>query len=575
MTLKPARLQWAEDGALRSVDYDDIYFQAQRGPEESGYTFLEKNRLRERFSALPGGAFRIAELGFGTGLNFLLTAALWARSAPAAANLTYVSVEKHPVEAHDLRRVYAAWPELAPFCEPLLMQYPPLIAGFHTLFFREHNIRLMLLFGDVAEVLPQLTGRFDAWYLDGFSPAKNPAMWEENIFLRIADRTARGGTLSTFSAAGTVRRGLQAAGFTVEKTEGFGVKRDMTVATLNSAASSPPSEIKNIAVLGAGIAGASAAFALAHKGFDVTVIERREKAAAETSGNPLAVVYPKMTIDPSPFGAFHQHGFCFTRALAIALRLPSWNPCGVLRLDISEEDARRHGILGSQGYPADYLRYDGGLLQASAGTLSPPEFCHALLDHAKIAMRYSTTVESLKELDGYDAVVIALGPGCKVFQPAAQAPLQSLRGQVTFLKETPVSKKITQVICHEGVIAPALDGIHTIGATFQREEPAEVLLRDGDNRENMQKLEKNIPGFGFAETDIAGGRAGYRITTRDKLPVIGAFPGANHVYCSTAFGAHGMTGAPLAGEIVACLVAGDSLPVPENLTRYLAPKRLL
>ncbi len=571
MTLKPARLQWSDEGSLRSLDYGDIFFQPGLGPEESRHVFLEKNRLPARFSAPPENRFRIAELGFGTGLNFLLTAALWSKTAPKSAQLTYVSIEKHPLQVADLRQVYKAWPELKAHAAPLLAQYPPLIAGFHTLFFLHERIRLLLLFGDVADVLPQLTGRFDAWYLDGFSPAKNPAMWEEKVLSLIAARTEKEGTLSTFSSAGAVRRGLQSAGFTVEKTGGFGAKRDMTVATLLTPP--PPScqKKKNVAVLGAGIAGASVAFALAQKGFDVTVIDRQQQAAAETSGNPLGVVYPRLTIDPSPHGAFYQHGFCFTRTLAAALHLPSWNPCSVVHLDINDEETRRHRILGAQGYPADYLHYKSGLHQSLAGCLSPPEFCRMLLDHPKITTCYATPVAALDALDAYDAVVVALGSGCKTFLPTAQLPLQSLRGQITYLKATPLSEKITQVFCYDGFIAPAIDGLHTIGATFQREEPATPDLRDADQRDNLQKLDQNFPGLGFAPSDIAGGRAGYRITTPDKLPVIGA--DSDRVYISTAFGAHGLTAAPLAGEIIACLMSGDPLPVPQNLMKYLVPKR--
>jgi tRNA 5-methylaminomethyl-2-thiouridine biosynthesis bifunctional protein len=528
LTLKPAHLQWSDDGALRSLDFDDIYFQPQRGLAEKYYVFPGKNHLPQRFAAPPENNFRIAELGFGSGLNFLLTARLWGETAPETARLTYVSIEKHPIPAADLGRIFSFWPELQGYAAPLLAQYPPPLEGFHSLFFPGQRIRLMLLFGDVADTLPELTGSFDAWYLDGFSPAKNPAMWEEKIFPLIAARTVPGGTLSTFSSAGAVRRGLESVGFSVEKTEGFGVKRDMTVAKMPGAGARREQK-KNVVVLGAGIAGASVAYALAQKGCDVTLVDRRAGPAQETSGNPDGVLYSKLTVDPSPFGLFHQHGFCFARNLSVALKLQSWDPCGVVHLDLTEEGARRHRALADTGrWPEEFLSYGdtgagNGLSLPLAGHLSPPELCRALTDHPNIRALFSTEASSL-EWPGHDAVVVALNWGAKNFPETGWLPLSSLRGQYSFLRATPQSEKITRLICHEGHISPAVNGIHYAGATFQREEPAAPELRDSDHRENLFYLNKNIPGLGFSEASVIGGCAGYRISTPDRLPLIGACP---------------------------------------------------
>ncbi len=602
MALKPAHLQWSDGSTLRSVDFDDIYFQPQQGPEESYYVFLEQNRLPQRFAAAPAEGMRIAELGFGSGLNFLLTAQLWHKHQPVAP-LLYVSIEKHPIPVDDLRRIFAFWPELREYAAPLLEQYPPLVEGFHHLRFLDNKIHLMLCFGDVAEVLPELTGTFDAWYLDGFSPAKNPAMWEEKLFPLIAARTKPGGTLTTFSSAGAVRRGLQAAGFTVEKTAGFGCKRDMTAAKMPATAWHHPSPQKRVVVLGAGLAGASVAFACAQKGLDVTVIDRQSGAAQETSGNPVSVVYPKLTIDKSPLGIFYQHGFCFTRALAAALKLPSWNPCGVINLNTCDEDERRHQTLAASGdWPEEYMVYEEteagmGLRLPLAGYLSPPELCRRMLDHPKIKTVFSTEVSALETLD-YDAVVLALGNNTKIFPVTAWLPLHSRRGQMTYLKATPQSEKVTRIICHEGGISPPVNGIHYAGATFQHEEPGLPDLRDCDHREMLARLNKYNPELGFTAADVVGGRAGYRATTPDHMPIIGPCPdyaafmeifaglriGKNtategkfvdRLYIATGFGGQGLPGAPLAGEIVACQISGDPLPVPASLMPYLAPERFI
>ncbi len=606
MALKPACLQWSDGNALRSSDFGDIYFQPQLGPAESYYVFLEKNRLPERFAASGAGGMQIAELGFGTGLNFMLTAQLWDKVS-LAGELLYVSIEKHPILPADLKRIFSFWPELQEYAEPLLAQYPLLMEGFYHLHFPDKRIRLMLCFGDVTDVLPEIRGTFDAWYLARFSPAKNPAMWEEKLFPLIAARTKGSGTLATFSSAGAVRRGLEGAGFAVEKTKGFGVTRDMTVAFLPPL---PPGEgrgeglsiqrQKKIVVLGAGLAGASAAFACAQKGYDVTVIDRQLTAAQETSGNPVGVIYPKLTADRSPMGAFFQHGFFYTRHLVTALKLPSWNPCGITQLNVSDEMAARHQVLAARGFwPEEFMTYDekAGMRFPLAGCLSPPELCRRLLDHPKIKTSYSREVPSLDELEG-DVVIVASGYNTKSFRETAWLPLVSVRGQVTYLKENAQSKNLTQVICHDGALSPAINGIHYAGATFHREEPAAPVLRDEDHLENLSKLNKFIPQMGFTAADVTGGRTGYRTSTPDHLPVVGLCPDypaftevspsqrpgrgkklegkfLERIYLATGFGGQGLSGAPLAGEIIASLIAGDPLPVPESLMPYIAPERFI
>ena len=596
MALKPARLQWSEDGALRSADFGDIYFQTQQGPAESYYVFLEKNNLPERLAASGTGGMQIAELGFGTGLNFLLTAQLW-HKAKAQDELLYVSIEKHPILPADLKRIFSFWPELQEYAAPLLEQYPPLLEGFYHLHFPAINVRLMLCLGDAAEALPEITGRFDAWYLDGFSPAKNPEMWEEKLFPLIAARTKAGGTLATFSSAGAVRRALEAAGFAVEKIKGFGVKRDMTVARMPASPVSA-AHSKKITVLGAGLAGASAAFACAQKGYEVTVIDRQPAAAQETSGNPVGVLYPKLTADRSPMGVFFQHGFFYTRHLATALKLPSWNPCGIFEMNISGEEAERNKALAASGYwPEDFMTYDQGLHFPLAGYLSPPGLCRRLLDHPKIKTVYSKEIPSLEAVEG-DAIIVALGYNTKNFSETSWLPLVSVRGQMTYLIENAQSKNITQVICHDGAISPAVNGLHYAGATFQREEPTVPQPRDEDHAENLQKLNKYVPQFGFTAADISGGRVGYRTSMPDHLPAVGLCPdyplftqtfpthhpgrgkkveGKFHerIYLSTGFGGQGLSGAPLAGEIIACQIAEEPLPVPKSLMPYIAPERFI
>ncbi len=244
-----------------------------------------------------------------------------------------------------------------------------------------------------------------------------------------------------------------------------------------------------------------------------------------------------------------------------------------------------------------------GLSQAFGGYISPPEFCRSLLNHPHITTRYSTSVTALEEIED-EVIVIALNNGSKSFRQTAWLPLQSLRGQMSWIKETQASQNLQHVFCHEGYITPAIDGVHYIGATFQREAAGNFDLRAEDQQENFDTLNSHLSSLGFKIEDMQGGRTGYRATTPDKLPVIGACPDygvfvqsyqegykgqyrANfsfprldgrrdaEIYISAGFGAYGTTGAPLAGEMVASLIAGEPVPVPERLAAALAPERFI
>lgn len=222
-----ATVDW-EANAPRSLFFDDIYFSG-RGADETRHVFLDGNDLERR---LAGAArFTIGELGFGTGLNFLSACALWRRVRRPGATLHFLSVEKFPLSPDDLRRAGAAWPEYSDGADALASAYPPPVGGWHQLRF-DGGVTLTLGFGEAADLLPRCEAAVDAWFLDGFSPAKNPDMWGEAVLRAVARLSAPGATTATFTVAGAVRRGLEAAGFATEKRAGYGRKREMLTAFL-------------------------------------------------------------------------------------------------------------------------------------------------------------------------------------------------------------------------------------------------------------------------------------------------------------------------------------------------------
>lgn len=206
-------IDW-RDGVPVARRFDDPYYSLENGPEETRHVFLAGNDLPGRFT----GDFTVAELGFGTGLNFLVTLEAW-RAAGAPGHLTYVGFEAFPLSPEDRRRALGAFPELASLAGALEGETVP-------------GVTLVLREGDARETLPTWRGQADAWFLDGFAPARNPELWEAELIAEVARHTLPGGTAATYTAAGHVRRALAAAGFDVERVPGYGRKRHMTRARL-------------------------------------------------------------------------------------------------------------------------------------------------------------------------------------------------------------------------------------------------------------------------------------------------------------------------------------------------------
>ncbi len=254
-SIKQAVIHWDKKGTPISDYFDDVYFSSQNGYEETRYVFLTQNNLPARFESHASSHFVIAETGFGTGLNFLATWQLFEqflKKHPKAClqALHFISFEKYPLTLSDLKKVQAAWPSLAPFSDALCAQYPSTkhsftAPGLHSLFFAKGKVRLDLWFGDINHTLKALykkrltekedkrksdkneQGLIDCWYLDGFTPSKNPSMWTQPLFDHMAMLANIDCQLATFTSAGFVRRGLISAGFSIEKVPGFGYKREM------------------------------------------------------------------------------------------------------------------------------------------------------------------------------------------------------------------------------------------------------------------------------------------------------------------------------------------------------------
>ena len=213
-----AKIAWREGGVPVSERFDDPYFSIRDGLAETRHVFLDGNDLPDRFA----DGFHIAELGFGTGLNMLATCLAW-QAAGVPGQLHFTSFEAFPMDADDIARALTAFPEVAGVAAPFLDQWT---RGARRIVLDRMAVEVII--GDARATLPAWAGRADAWFLDGFSPAKNPELWAEGLMAEVAAHTVPGGSFATYTAAGFVRRGLQAAGFRVERRAGHAGKRHMS-----------------------------------------------------------------------------------------------------------------------------------------------------------------------------------------------------------------------------------------------------------------------------------------------------------------------------------------------------------
>lgn len=557
-------LSWAEDGTPRSGVFGDVYFSVGDGMAESRYVFLDGAGLPQAWQGRD--RWTVAETGFGTGLNFLLTWQAWRADPQRCGHLSYCSVEGFPLRQDDLRRALALFPALSGLAEELIRQWPAPVPGVHSLNFDGGRVRLLLLFGPVLPMLSGLMARVDTWFLDGFAPSKNPDMWAAPVLHRVAALSAPGARLATFTAAGQVRRDLQAFGFTVQRRKGFGYKRECLSAVLEA----PPEQKSGlpwlalppalppgarIAVIGAGVAGCAAARALRRAGFDPLLVDRHGQEGREGSGNPCGLLKPRVTLDGGVHARFYGASFRHMKRLLGDLgEAVAFFP-GILTVAREQADEDHLKALAATlpediGYWVDAAQAAdltglygsrGGLWMPDAGALHPPAVCTALRGDIPLI---TADVNGLTLVDGgwrleaegiaaglaagpvFDAVVLAAGAITPLLWPQAELPIRSNRGQITMISDA--GDLPAGALSFGGYLSPraALPGLRVLGATYDRwgdpRRPGWDGTTDADDARNMQVAEDKVPlAVPWAGRPVVASRSSLRATIADHMPVVG------------------------------------------------------
>ncbi len=542
------RITW-RDEIPYNTDYEDVYYSTENGLEESRHVYLDGINLAE-LAERKGSLVRIGELGFGAGLNFLATAQQWL-SCPDAPVLHYISIEKYPLSVADMQRAHQKFPQIADLSIRLSKCLSTRLSGLQRVWFAR-NILLDVWFGDVAEVLPQLNNAIDAWYLDGFSPKTNPEMFNAEICQHLARLSVPNARVATFSVAGMVRRNLAEVGFEVAKVPGFGRKGQCLQARYNPQKTYFSKQAKqNIAIIGAGIAGASCAEQSLRLGHRVSVFSASANYASEV---PIAAVAPRLSANPTPRG--RDIARCFAYAVPYyqqypeaiisvgALKVPSaafslerlrsactgWNGLGDHAARMCSPDQARtlSGVI--MDTEVQYL--------PSALSLDTAKLLAILLQGAErinaniTSFLYNNSGWQLSDAEGkvysgFDAVIIAAGAGIRSLMPELAATTQIKTGEIQYYQSATAPK-----------IALGGWGSHLLPGN------SGFWLGKPKNAENIL-AHWNIQG------DAQQDWHAEKLSIRGHWPLCGAVAGQEGLYVLAGAGGHGYTLMPLLASDIA------------------------
>ena len=578
MTITNANIRFNENGTPYATEFEDLYFSDAQGIDETTHVFVNNNKLLTRWKDWQEQLFVIAETGFGTGLNVLVTMLYFDKFIQQVDNpefrLHFISIEKFPISHADLAQALSLYPQLQQYSQPLLEQYPIPVEGCHRLTFLGGKVILDLWLGDVHEVLAKIEntpqGLIDTWFLDGFAPSKNPEMWTQGLFENMALLAKDQCHFATFTAAGHVKRGLREAGFKVEKQPGHGRKRDMLAGSINKSADNLsrlpyfariPATINRkpkIAIIGGGLSGANCAYALSKRGLQATLYCHDSALAQGASGNAQGGFYPQLNAEAGHASQVHALAFNYASKLYKQLLIQgihySHQWCGTLQVAFNEKVASRYRkLIQNQTWPGSLIHWVDaqqatqlakvdlpypGLYIPQGGWINPPELVSGLVNAADSRIEINKHLTALERINGVwhlnwqdggqsnaDIVIMATGSDSADCQQMSQLPFRLVRGQVEAINSQNELAKLSTVLCHKGYLTPAWQGSHAMGSTYIKDD------RNCDYRLSEQQTNLAMHQQALTKCDwIAdiqstnNGRAAIRCSTPDHLPMVGAVP---------------------------------------------------
>ena len=584
---------------IYSKSYNDIYFDKLNGPQETEHVYLNTNNLTKKFKNKQ--KFVIAEIGFGTGLNFILTWKLWKENRKTNGSLTYISFENAPLSKKDIERVYKKFKKLDGYSRFLLKNIPERCKSTHRIFIKADNINLILIYDDITSLI-NFNFKADTWFLDGFSPKKNPLVWTDKLFKQLYNFTNLDGSLSTFSVAGHIRRGLLKAGFKVSKVSGYGNKKEISYAIKKDLISSNQykfsceKKIGPVAIIGSGISGASLAYALRKRNIECFIIDKSYKLANGASGNKLALQMPKLTMDDSPYGLLSLEAFLYSRKIAKNLNaIPRSD--GLVLIPSRDRDIIKFKKLLENNWPLDLLNnnYDklnslkfiNHIYMKSSGIVDNSKFIQNLIKDVEFISKFD--VKKITSKDGLNIIIDKFGNrlksktviwanGFEMTNLNQNLPINPISGQVTYLKANELSSNLKINFSYGHHFSQAFKGYHQIGASFNRN--ANTCFREIDQNTNINSIPEFLRKNIYYNINESGHRVSVRASTKDRMPFFGDLntltgKKSNNIYILGGMGAWGFVYAPFYAELLVTKIINDQLVINSKLEKLLTIERLL
>lgn len=593
--IQPAAIEWRNNQPY-STEFNDIYFSTQNGLKESHHVFIEGNQLETDWLNKPQKHFYLGELGFGSGLNFFTSASLWQKTIALSPDqqhkhLHYISIEKRPFTFDDFEQASKLWPCFSTISKNLLDYYPSLTYGRHQIQFDSLNITLTLFYMPVEEALPDLITEsqrqqnklsFDHWFLDGFAPSKNEAMWTETTCKNIAKLSKPGTRLATFSVAAAVKTPLKQAGFQIKKRHGIGLKREVLAAVYpNPADITPVNKANNkctsntgfinlkykqpwfnisrsktnnkIAIIGAGIAGCATAYSLCRQGLTVELFDTENGIANKASGAAAGIFHPQLTPDMGINSQFQWHAYLYLLRFLSGLCASEKEDIiickGVDRLLKSASIKQQLLSLSRSLHLTQWITdkktdiaSKRGVFFPQAAALDIAKFCQLLLNKIpdnQLKLHNNCEVKSLEQYKKswffdinekrhqFEQVVYCGGAQSILLPELIPYPTRISRGQTCQLTHAALQDKLKTAICEKSYLVPNKNNatLH-LGTTFEDFVDNKLNLQSQLTiLNNVSKLlnELNLPFHDKQHQSFLplAGSFGYRLHAQDRLPIIG------------------------------------------------------
>ena len=607
---------------LRSNRFDDIYASSLDPVGESEHVFLNGNQLQKRWREAPteSSHFHIGELGFGTGLNFLLAWKLWVETKdknPGWQCLFYSGFEAFPLSAILLQRAHQSWFQqagaaytaLCPYSERLLSQYQDMMIGVHRLAL-DSSVILDLHIDDATTALAQRTKNsrtMNAWFLDGFSPDRNPELWKPELFALLAKHSTAETTIATYTSAGHVRRSLNEVGLPVKRTKGWKLKRHILSSPRkpgchsgSKSSASNPGEGQKAIVLGAGLAGSTIAHSLADRGWQVTIMDPAPDFGAGASGIPQLALRLRLFNSASAAAQIYLQAYLFTYRWLVKLASEgkiAWHETQIRQSAKAMnkrkplEPERLERVYGSTLF---HVEKDGSLCFPFGGWVDPIELCRALCSGPNIETRFNTANPAFEALErGWqvqsdkacqteraDALFIASPHVLEQLPNLNEAKIEFTTGVSTVVNKCFEHEKQDQIVTGLRSLFPARANAHLISATYQRCRLSENNSETA-NQENISAITEMLQSDLNPSLRVLTHYARERANTSDRLPLIGrhqalmAYYDTTHpIYVSSAHGSTGLATCPFAAELIAADMCSEPLPVTKKQWQLLDPSRI-